>query len=149
MKKITIYADGSCSGNPGPGGWGALLIYEKHVKELSGGSPQTTNNIMELTGVIEALKSLKEPCQIEIYSDSKYVIQGITEWIHDWKIRGWKNAAKKPVKNKELWMELEEEVNKHKTTWYWVKGHADNPYNNRCDELAVSETERYKQYLVI
>lgn len=149
MKKITIYADGSCSGNPGPGGWGALLIYEGHVKELSGGSEQTTNNIMELTGVIEALKSLKEPCQVEIYSDSKYVIQGITEWIHDWKIRGWKNAAKKPVKNKELWMELEEEVNKHKTTWHWVKGHADNPYNNRCDELAVSETGRYKQYLVI
>ncbi len=145
MKKVTIYADGACSGNPGPGGWGAILIFGEHKKELSGGSPQATNNIMELTGVIEALKSLKEPCQVELYSDSKYVIQGITEWIKDWKIRGWKNAAKKPVKNKELWMELDEVVSKHQITWHWVKGHADNPLNNRCDELAVSEVEQYKQ----
>lgn len=144
MKKVTIYTDGACSGNPGPGGWGAILLYGERQKELSGGSPQTTNNIMELTGVIEALKALKEPCQIEIYSDSKYVIQGITEWIHDWKTRGWRNAAKKPVKNKELWMQLEDIISKHEITWHWVKGHADNPLNNRCDELAVEVTERFK-----
>jgi ribonuclease HI len=144
MKNVKIYTDGSCSGNPGPGGWAAILIYGKHQKEISGGSPETTNNIMELTGVIEALKSLKETCQVEIYSDSKYVIQGITEWIKDWKVKGWKNAAKKPVKNKELWMKLDEAVSKHQISWHWVKGHASNPYNNRCDELAVKETEQYK-----
>lgn len=144
MKKVTIYTDGACSGNPGPGGWGAILLYGKHKKELSGASPQTTNNIMELTGVIESLKAIKEACIIDIYTDSKYVIDGITDWIHDWKLKGWKNTAKKPVKNKELWMELDELSNKHKISWHWVKGHADNPLNNRCDELAVNATERFK-----
>jgi len=144
MKNVTIYTDGACSGNPGPGGWGALLMHNGNTKEISGGAPDTTNNIMEMTAVVEALKSLTEPCNVTIYSDSKYVIQGITEWIIGWKKKGWKNAARKPVKNKEIWLALDEQNNRHDINWNWVKGHADNPYNNRCDELAVMAIDDYR-----
>ena len=138
MKKIKIYTDGACSGNPGPGGWGAVLLYNGKKKELSGYNPQTTNNQMELQAAVEALQHLKEPCQIDLYSDSKYVVQGMTEWIDNWKARGWKTASKKPVRNKEYWFKLDELNNKHSINWHWVKGHADNEHNNRCDQLAVT-----------
>jgi len=141
MKKIKIYTDGACSGNPGPGGWGALLIYNDTTKELSGGLADTTNNQMELMGVIKALASLTEKCDIKLYSDSKYVVQGITEWIIKWEKNNWRGSTKKPVKNKELWQELLALTKKHTISFNWVKGHADNPYNNRCDELAVDAIE--------
>ncbi|MCB6366041.1 ribonuclease HI [Intestinibacillus massiliensis] len=145
MKKVTIYTDGACSGNPGPGGWGAILQYGAHEKELSGGDPQTTNNKMELTGVIEALRLLKEPCEVDLYSDSKYVIDGITKgWAKGWKARGWKKADKTPAKNPELWDALLGLLDYHTVRFHWVKGHADNPKNNRCDELAVAAYQKYK-----
>ena len=144
MKEVTIYTDGACSGNPGPGGWGAILICDGNEIELSGRSPATTNNIMEMTGAVEALKSLTETCKVTIYSDSKYVVQGISEWIIGWKKKGWKNASKKPVKNKEVWLALDEQNNRHDVSWNWVKGHADNPYNNRCDELAVAAIDDFR-----
>lgn len=140
MKKVTIYTDGACSGNPGPGGWGAILQYNGHEKEISGGDNLTTNNKMELMGVISALEMLKEPCEVDLYSDSKYVIDSITKgWAAGWKARGWKKADKKPAKNPELWEKLLSLLEIHKVTFHWVKGHADNPYNNRCDELAVEQ----------
>ncbi len=136
-QRITIYTDGACSGNPGPGGWGVILIYGKHRKELWGGEKETTNNRMELTAAIEALKALKrDGCAVDLYTDSTYVKQGITEWIHGWKKRGWKNAQKKPVKNAELWQELDSNTEKHRVSWHWVKGHAGHPENERADELA-------------
>jgi len=141
MKKIKIYTDGACSGNPGPGGWGAILIYKDSTKELSGGLKETTNNQMELMGVIKALESLKEKCEIEIYSDSKYVVQGMSEWIINWEKNNWRGSNKKPVKNKELWQTLLDLSKQHSISYHWVKGHADNPYNNRCDELAVEAIE--------
>lgn len=145
MKKVTIYTDGACSGNPGPGGWGAVLQYGAHEKELSGGDPQTTNNKMELTGVIEALRLLREPCEVDLYSDSKYVIDGITKgWAKGWKARGWKKADKTPAKNPELWDALLELLEYHTVHFHWVKGHADNPQNNRCDELAVAAYQKWK-----
>ena len=145
MKKVTIYTDGACSGNPGPGGWGAILQYGAHEKELSGGDPQTTNNKMELTGVIEALRLLKEPCEVDLYSDSKYVIDGITKgWAKGWKARGWKKADKTPAKNPELWDALLGLLDYHTVRFHWVKGHAENPKNNRCDELAVAAYQKYK-----
>ncbi|WP_087064795.1 ribonuclease HI [Intestinibacillus massiliensis] len=145
MKKVTIYTDGACSGNPGPGGWGAILQYGAHEKELSGGDPQTTNNKMELTGVIEALRLLKEPCEVDLYSDSKYVIDGITKgWAKGWKARGWKKADKTPAKNPEFWDALLGLLDYHTVRFHWVKGHADNPKNNRCDELAVAAYQKYK-----
>lgn len=145
MKKVIIYTDGACSGNPGPGGWGAILQYGEHEKELSGGDPQTTNNKMELTGVIESLKLLKEPCEVDLYSDSKYVIDGITKgWAKGWKARGWKKADKTPAKNPELWDALLGLLDYHTVHFHWVKGHADNPKNNRCDELAVSAYQKWK-----
>ncbi len=145
MKKVTIYTDGACSGNPGPGGWGAILQYGAHEKELSGGDPATTNNKMELTGVIEALKLLKEPCEITVYSDSKYVIDGITKgWAVGWRARGWRKADKTPAKNPELWDTLLNLLEIHTVQFHWVKGHADNPQNNRCDELAVAAYQQYK-----
>lgn len=145
MKKVIIYTDGACSGNPGPGGWGAILQYGAHEKELSGGDPQTTNNKMELTGVIEALRLLKEPCEVDLYSDSKYVIDGITKgWAKGWKARGWKKADKTPAKNPELWDALLGLLDYHTVRFHWVKGHADNPKNNRCDELAVAAYQKYK-----
>ena len=145
MKKVTIYTDGACSGNPGPGGWGAVLQYGGHEKEISGGDPQTTNNKMELTGVIEALRLLREPCEVTLYSDSKYVMDGITKgWAKGWKARGWKKADKTPAKNPELWDALLSLLEYHTVHFHWVKGHADNPYNNRCDELAVAAYQQWK-----
>ena len=137
MKEVTIYTDGACSGNPGPGGWAAVLIYNNIKKEISGGAPQTTNNIMEMTAVIEALKLLKFPCEVKLYSDSAYVVNCFNQgWIYNWIKKGWKTAGNDPVKNKELWQELYELTKTHKVTFIKVKGHADNEYNNRCDELA-------------
>ena len=133
---INIYTDGACRGNPGPGGWGALLIYQKSEKELYGFSPETTNNIMELSAVIEALKSIKRKCPIIITTDSNYVKNGITEWIHSWKKNHWKTANKKPVKNKELWIELDSLCKLYDIKWEWVKGHSGHPGNERADSLA-------------
>ena len=145
MKEVTIYTDGACSGNPGPGGWGAILQYGAHTKEISGGDPHTTNNKMELLGVISALELLREPCCVELYSDSKYVIDGITKgWARGWKARGWKKADKTPAKNPELWDRLLVLLDQHDVRFHWVKGHAENPYNNRCDELAVAEWKKVK-----
>ncbi len=137
MKKVVIYTDGACSGNPGPGGWGTILMYEDIKKEISGGSKETTNNIMEITAVIEGLKLLKYPCIVEIYSDSAYVVNAFNQnWISNWKKNGWKNSKKEDVKNRELWEELEELLKPHQVTFIKVKGHSDNVFNNRCDELA-------------
>ncbi len=133
---VRIYADGACKGNPGPGGWGAILQMDGEEKELFGGEPQTTNNRMELTAVIRALEALKSPCQIEVYTDSQYVQKGISEWLPDWKRRGWRTADKKPVKNLDLWQELERLAGAHRIAWHWVKGHAGHPENERADELA-------------
>lgn len=137
MEKVIIYTDGACSGNPGPGGWGSILMYKENKKEISGGLENTTNNVMELTAVIEALKLLKFPCEVEVYSDSAYVVNAFNQkWIYGWLKNGWKSSSKEPVKNKELWQELYELTKIHKITFIKVKGHADNEYNNRCDELA-------------
>jgi len=133
---VQIFTDGACKGNPGPGGWGAIMKYGDHVKELNGYSAETTNNIMELTAVIEALKSLTRPCAIILTTDSNYVKNGITEWIHSWKKKGWKTANKKPVKNKEFWLQLDAEVQRHQIKWKWVKAHSGHPENERADELA-------------
>ena len=137
MKKVQVITDGACSGNPGPGGWAAILRYNHHEKELWGSEPHTTNNRMEMTAAIEALRSLKENCEIEVVTDSEYLKKGITEWIHGWKRKGWMTAAKKPVINQDLWKGLDEQVGRHKTTWVWTKGHASHAGNNRCDELAT------------
>ena len=137
MKKVTIYTDGACSGNPGPGGWGALLMYQDNIKEISGGKDDTTNNIMELTAVIEGLKLLKEPCEVDLYSDSAYVVNAFLQrWINNWVKNNWKTSGKEPVKNKEIWQELYDLTKKHKVNFIKVKGHSDNEFNNRCDELA-------------
>ncbi len=133
---MQIFTDGGCKGNPGPGGWGAILRYGDAEKEIYGSAPETTNNRMEMTAAIEALRLLKRPCEVELTTDSQYLRQGITQWIHNWKKRGWKTADKKPVKNKELWMALDEQVQKHQVKWKWVKGHAGHPENERADELA-------------
>ena len=143
MEKITIYTDGACSGNPGPGGWAAILMYKEHKKEISGASKDSTNNIMEITAVIEGLKALKRPCEVKLYSDSSYVVNAFkNEWIENWKSNGWRTANKKPVKNQELWEELYDLINIHKVEFIKVKGHSDNEYNNRCDELARLEIEK-------
>lgn len=144
MKNIKIYSDGSSLGNPGPGGWGTVLEFNGHTKELSGSMPNTTNNIMELKGAIEGVKALKEPCNIELISDSKYVVQGINEWLKNWVKNNWKTAAKKPVKNVELWKEYLEISKQHNITATWVKGHAGHPQNERCDFLARDEAERLR-----
>lgn len=137
MEEVTIYTDGACSGNPGPGGWGAILMYKENKKEISGGKKDTTNNVMELTAVIEALKLLKYPCKVKLYSDSAYVVNAFLQnWVINWQRNNWKTADKKEVKNKELWQELVELTNIHDITFIKVKGHSDNEYNNRCDELA-------------
>lgn len=135
-KPIEIYTDGACSGNPGPGGWGALLRSGKHEKEICGGEFETTNNRMEMMAVIKALRLLKKPSAVDLFTDSKYVMQGITEWMDGWKAKGWKTAAKKPVKNKDLWQEIDALVQKHDVSFHWVKGHAGHPENERADELA-------------
>ena len=133
---VEIYTDGACKGNPGPGGWGALLRCQGQEKELFGGAPDTTNNRMELQAVIEALRCLKRPCDIDIYTDSQYVQKGISEWITGWKARGWRTASKAPVKNADLWQMLDAEVARHRIQWHWVKGHAGHEFNERADELA-------------
>lgn len=133
---VEIYTDGACKGNPGAGGWGALLEYDGKTRELFGGEPYTTNNRMELTAVIRALAALKRPCKVRIHTDSQYVQQGISNWIRDWKRRGWKTADKKPVKNLDLWRELDELAGKHEIEWVWVRGHAGHRGNERADELA-------------
>lgn len=139
MKKVTIFTDGACSGNPGPGGWGSVLIYGEAKKEISGAKKETTNNEMEITAVLEALKILKEPCKVDVYSDSAYVVNTFEKgWIDNWVKSGWKTASKDPVKNVELWKELLELMKKHNVTFHKVKGHSDNELNNRCDELATS-----------
>ncbi len=144
MKQVTIYTDGACSGNPGPGGWGAVLIYKGVEKELSGGEGQTTNNRMELTAVISALQALKEPCSVELYSDSKYVIDALQKgWAWGWRKKGWIKSDKKPALNPDLWETLLNLTAKHEMTYHWVKGHADNEYNERCDRLAVAEREKF------
>ena len=131
-----IYADGACKGNPGPGGWGAIVRAGGNEKELFGGEPQTTNNRMELTAVIRALEALKHPSEVEVYTDSQYVQKGISEWLHAWKRRGWRTADKKPVKNVDLWQELARAAARHRVSWHWVKGHAGHPENERADALA-------------
>ena len=141
MKHIDIFTDGACSGNPGVGGWGAILRYGKTEKELSGGMDLTTNNQMEMQAVIEALKVLKEPCDITLTTDSQYVVRGMTEWLKDWVARDWKTASKKAVANQELWQELKNLSEKHTICWKWVKGHAGHPENERCDALARSYIE--------
>ena len=144
MKTVTLYTDGACSGNPGPGGWGAILEYMGYERELSGGENNTTNNRMELTAVIEGLKALKEPCIVELYSDRKYVIDALEKgWAIGWRKRGWTKADKKPALNPDLWEQLLSLTEKHQLHYHWVKGHAENEYNNRCDQLAVAQTKKY------
>jgi ribonuclease HI len=135
-RRVEIYTDGACRGNPGPGGWGALLIAGRHRKRMCGGEPETTNNRMELTAVIEALNALKGSQQVVLHTDSKYVMHGITEWLANWKARGWKTAAKKPVKNRDLWQALDEAQGRHRIEWRWVKGHDGDPGNEEADALA-------------
>ena len=137
MNEVTIYTDGACSGNPGKGGWGAILIYAKEKKYISGSKQLTTNNQMELTATIEALKAILKPSNVALYTDSQYVKNGITSWIFNWKKNGWKTANKKPVANKDLWIELEKYVDFHSVSWFWVKGHSGDHYNEIADELAV------------
>ncbi|MCP4316373.1 MAG: ribonuclease HI [Hyphomicrobiales bacterium] len=144
MKHVEIFTDGACSGNPGPGGWSVVLRYGKIDKELSGGEADTTNNRMELTAAIEALNALRERCRVDLYTDSSYVKDGIGGWIEGWKRNGWKTAAKKPVKNAELWQALEAARDRHDVTWHWVKGHAGHPENERADELARLAMEPFK-----
>ena len=144
MKTVSIYTDGACSGNPGPGGWGAILRYQGVEKELSGGEAMTTNNRMELTGVIAALQALKEPCVVELYSDSKYVIDALDKgWAQGWRKKNWIKSDKKKALNPDLWELLLDLTARHEMHYHWVKGHADNEYNNRCDRLAVSEREKF------
>jgi ribonuclease HI len=133
---VTIYTDGACSGNPGPGGWGVVLIYGKHRKELYGGEPETTNNRMEMMAVIRAMEALKRTSKVDIYTDSVYVMKGISEWMKKWKQNGWRTAAKKPVKNVDLWQRLDQALQLHEVNWNWVKGHSGVPENERADELA-------------
>lgn len=135
---INLYTDGACSGNPGPGGWGALLLWNGHRKELSGGEHDTTNNRMEMMAVIEGLKAIKKPSDVHIYTDSKYVMDGVTQWLNGWKAKGWKTAAKKPVKNEDLWREIDSLIQLHTVKFTWVKGHAGHPENEFVDKLAVS-----------
>lgn len=145
MKKVEIYTDGSCKFNPGPGGWGAILVYNGREKELCGGNVDTTNNRMELTAVIEALSALKEPCDVVLCSDSKYVIDGLEKgWAESWKKRGWKKADKSPALNPDLWDKLLKEVSRHKMTYKWIKGHAGHSYNERCDAMAQAFADKLK-----
>lgn len=145
MKTVIIYTDGACSGNPGPGGWGAILSYNGVEKELSGGEKQTTNNRMELMGVISALQALKEPCIVELYSDSKYVIDALSKgWARGWKARGWVKSDKKPALNPDLWEQLLALTEVHQVRCHWVKGHAENEHNNRCDQMAVAESKKFR-----
>jgi len=137
MKQVHLITDGACLGNPGPGGWAYILRYNHHKREMAGSARETTNNRMELTAAIEGLKALKEACEVEVITDSEYLKNGITQWIHGWKRNGWKTAAKKPVVNQDLWEALDREASRHQVRWTWTKGHADHDDNNRCDELAT------------
>ena len=144
MKQVTIYTDGACSGNPGPGGWGAILEWNGREKELSGGERETTNNRMGLSGVIFALSALKEPCAVDLYTDSKYVFDAVDKgWVYTWRKNGWRKADKKPALNVDLWERLLPLLGKHSVTWHWVKGHAENEKNNRCDALAVAQSKNF------
>ena len=145
MKHVEIFTDGACSGNPGPGGWGAILRYRGVEKELSGAEPETTNNRMELMAAIAALEALKEPVEVDLYTDSEYLKRGITEWLPGWKARGWKTAAKKPVKNADLWQRLEAAMAPHVVHWHWVKGHAGHVENERADALARAAIRRLRE----
>ena len=136
MTPVEIYTDGACRGNPGPGGWGAILRTGSAEKELYGGEQDTTNNRMELTAAIQALEALKRPCRVDLHTDSQYVRLGITEWLENWKLKGWKTAGRKPVKNRDLWQELDRQAARHQVRWHWVKGHSGDPGNERADELA-------------
>ena len=145
MKQITIYTDGACSGNPGPGGWGAILEWNGHEKELSGGEAETTNNRMELSAVIFALQALKEPCAVDLFTDSKYVFDAVDKgWVYSWRDKGWRKADKKPALNVDLWETLLPLLETHAVAWHWVKGHAENEKNNRCDRLAVAESQKFQ-----
>lgn len=144
QNRVTIFTDGACSGNPGPGGWGVLLRFGEHEKELKGGEQETTNNRMELTAAIEALNALKRPCAIDLYTDSTYVRSGIREWLEGWKRKNWRTSTNKPVKNADLWQALDEAQQRHDVTWHWVKGHAGHPDNERADELARGGMAPYK-----
>jgi ribonuclease HI len=144
-ERVTIYTDGACSGNPGPGGWAALLMFGGREKELSGGEPLTTNNRMELTAAIMALEGLTRPCTVDLFTDSQYVRQGITQWLRNWKARGWRTADKKPVKNEDLWRRLDDARGRHQVVWHWVRGHADDPLNHRVDALAVAAMAPFKK----
>lgn len=144
MTDVTIYTDGACSGNPGPGGWGAILVHGKNRKELSGGEVETTNNRMELQAAIESLSALKRPCKVDLYTDSVYLRDGITKWIQGWQRNGWRTSAKKPVKNAELWQALQAALQPHDIDWHWVKGHAGHPENERADELARNGMAPFK-----
>ena len=144
MKHVEIFTDGACKGNPGPGGWAALLRLGRHEKELSGSESETTNNRMELTAVIRGLNALIEPCSVDLYSDSKYVLDGITKWVHGWKKNGWVNASKKPVRNADLWHDLIEAAARHQVEWHWVRGHDGHPENERVDALASAQAEQAK-----
>lgn len=144
MKQIEIFTDGACSGNPGPGGWGAILRYQQHEKELSGGEASTTNNRMELTALIRALEQLKEPCEIDLYSDSQYVINGLEKgWAKSWRARGWKKSDKSPALNPDLWARLLDLCEGHQIRYHWLRGHAGHPENERCDRLAVAQSRAY------
>ena len=145
MKKVVIHSDGACHGNPGPGGWAAVLEYGQTRRELSGGVPATTNNRMELQAAIEALDALKEPCQVAFYTDSEYVKNGVSGWLFNWKRNGWRTNAKKPVKNAHLWRLLDSSVSRHKVEWHWLKGHAGHVGNERCDQLATEEIAKIKK----
>jgi ribonuclease HI len=142
MKKVELITDGACLGNPGPGGWGYVLRFGEHTREASGAERDTTNNRMELTAAVRGLEALNERCEVEITTDSSYMKNGITSWIHKWKRNGWKTASKKPVLNKDLWIALDEQVQRHQTEWKWTKGHASHADNNRCDELATTAARR-------
>lgn len=148
MKEVILYTDGSCSGNPGPGGWGAVLCWQGLEKELSGGALDTTNNRMELTAAIQGLSALKEPCTVKLYTDSKYIADAVNQhWLEGWRRRGWKKADKSPIANPDLWQALDALFQTHSVTLIWVKGHADNVYNNRCDALAVAQTKIFAKGL--
>ena len=145
MKKVVIHSDGGCHGNPGPGGWAAVLSHGSHSRVISGGSPATTNNRMELQAAIEALNALKEPCEVEFYTDSEYVKKGVESWIHSWKLNGWRTKAKQPVKNADLWRTLDAAARKHRIRWNWLKGHAGHAGNEQCDQVANEEIAKIKK----
>lgn len=145
VKQVTIFTDGGCLGNPGPGGWAGVLRYGSHERAISGGDPATTNNRMELSAAISALRLLKEPCEVAIFTDSQYLRKGITEWIHSWRKRGWVTTNRQPVKNADLWRDLDAACKPHHISWHWLKGHAGHPENERCDALAAAEIEKIQK----